>query len=174
MAVFEITLYGNPILKKKCETVTDFKALAPLVNNMLDTMYEEEGIGLAANQIGIDLHLLVIDVSHIEDTDGHLVITNGEIINRTSDLNMEEGCLSLPGIRFDVKRPEEITLRYQTISGATKVEEFNGMLARVIQHEIDHLNGVLMIDRVSPLVKMQFNQELKEIEKLGKKQSPKT
>jgi len=173
MAVFEITLFGNPILKKKCETVAEFKTLAPLVNNMLDTMYEEEGIGLAGNQIGIDLHLMVIDVSHIEDTDGHLVIANGEIIDRSSEIIMEEGCLSLPGVRFDVKRPEEITLKYQTISGETKVEEFNGMHARVIQHEIDHLNGILMIDRVSPLVKMQFNQELKEIEKLGKKQSPK-
>ncbi len=165
MSVHDITLYGNPILRKKCQDVLDFKALVPVINDMLETMYEEEGIGLAANQIGIDLNLMVVDVSHTDESDGPVVFVNSEIIDSSGESIMEEGCLSLPEIRFDVKRPETITLKYQTVNEEEKTEEFSGLLARVIQHEMDHLSGVFIIDRASPLVKMKFNSELKEIER---------
>ena len=165
MAVQEVTLYGNPVLRKKCQPVTDFPALVPIINDMLETMYEEEGIGLAANQIGLDLNLMVVDVSHAEESDGPIVFVNSEIIEGTGESIMEEGCLSLPNIRFDVKRPESIKLKYQTVNGEHKTEVFSDLLARVIQHEMDHLNGVFIIDRASPLVKMKFNSELKEIER---------
>jgi len=168
--VKDVLLYGNPILRKKCQDVTDFQALGPVLKDMLETMYEEEGIGLAANQIGLDMNLLVVDVSHTDEADSELVLVNSTIVDKYGESVLEEGCLSLPNIRFDVKRPETIGLKYQTIDGTEKMDSFSGLAARVIQHEIDHLNGVFIIDRVNPLVKMQFNKELKEIEERSKRQ----
>lgn len=170
MAVKEVTLFGNPILRKKCRAVTDFKTLEPIVQDMLDTMYEKEGIGLAANQIGLDMNLMIVDVTHTEEADEPLVIVNSTIIEKSGESVLEEGCLSLPEIRFDVKRAETIRLSFQTLDGAVKTETFEGLTARVIQHETDHLNGWFIIDRTSPLVKMKFSNELKEIELLSHSQ----
>jgi peptide deformylase len=92
-------------------------------------------------------------------------LINGEIIDSWGESIFEEGCLSIPEVRLEVKRPEFIKLKYQTIDGDKKQDEFSGLLGRAIQHEIDHLNGVFIIDRVSPLVRMQVKKQLKEIEK---------
>ncbi|MBT88415.1 MAG: peptide deformylase [Candidatus Marinimicrobia bacterium] len=165
MTLMDIIQYGHPILRKKCEKVTDFDAIPKLIGDMFDTMYEEEGIGLAANQVGVDLNLMIIDVSHTEETDEIHTLINGEIIDSWGESIFEEGCLSIPEVRLEVKRPEFIKLKYQTINGDEKEDEFSGLLGRAIQHEIDHLNGVFIIDRVSPLVRMQVKKQLKEIEK---------
>ena len=165
MALMDVVKYGDPILRKKCSTVTDFSKLDILVDDMFDTMYEEEGIGLAANQVGIDMNLMVIDVSHTEETDETNVFVNGEITDSWGESVFEEGCLSIPEVRLEVKRPEFITFKYQDMEGNEKEEEFTGLLGRAIQHEIDHLNGVFIVDRVSSLVKMQVKKQLKEIEK---------
>lgn len=165
MALMEVVHYGDPILRKKCKPVTDFEKLPGLIEDMFDTMYEENGIGLAANQVGIDLNLFIIDISDFEKEGESIhVFINGEILDTSGESWFEEGCLSIPDVRLDVKRPETITFKYQDESGDEHTEEISGLLARAIQHEIDHLNGVFIVDRVTATTKMTVNKTLKSIE----------
>ena len=165
MSVLEVVHYGDPILRKKCNSVKDFSKLESLLNDMFDTMYEENGIGLAANQVGFDMNLFIIDISGIEEDEKTRVFINGEIINSEGESWFEEGCLSIPDIRLNVKRPDIIKFKYQDEKGQEFEEEFDGLLARAIQHEVDHLNGVFIVDRVSKSEKMSVAKELKDIEK---------
>ena len=165
MSVIEVVHYGDPILRKKCNSVKDFSKLESLLNDMFDTMYEENGIGLAANQVGFDMNLFIIDISGIEEDEKTRVFINGEIINSEGESWFEEGCLSIPDIRLNVKRPDIIKFKYQDEKGQEFEEDFDGLLARAIQHEVDHLNGVFIVDRVSKSEKMSVAKELKDIEK---------
>ena len=113
MSVLEVVHYGDPILRKKCNSVKDFSKLESLLNDMFDTMYEENGIGLAANQVGFDMNLFIIDISGIEEDEKTRVFINGEIINSEGESWFEEGCLSIPDIRLNVKRPDIIRFKYQ-------------------------------------------------------------
>ena len=151
MAVLEVVKYGNPILRKKCSMVTDFSKLSDFIDNMFYTMYEEEGIGLAANQVGVGMNLFVIDISHTDENEFPRIFVNGEIISSDDESIFSEGCLSIPQVVLEVKRPENIVFKYQDIREKWHEEEFDGLLARAIQHEIDHLNGVLIIDLVSEM-----------------------
>ena len=163
MSVLEVVNYGNPILRKKCSKVTNFSKLSDLIDDMFDTMYEEEGIGLAANQVGIDLNLFVIDISHTDDNEFPRIFINGEITSSRGESVFSEGCLSIPEVALEVNRPENILFKYQDIHEKWREEEFNGLLARAIQHEIDHLNGVLIIDLVSEMQRLKVNKEVKKI-----------
>jgi len=163
MAVLKIVKYGNPILSKVCREVDDFPVEKEIIRNMYDSMYEAEGIGLAANQIGLDMNLFIIDITHTEETDETFEFVNAKIIDSWGESLYGEGCLSIPEVSFDVKRPEEIQVNYQTIDGTRKEGKFDGLTGRAIQHEIDHLNGMLITDRVSSVAKMQFNKKLEEI-----------
>ena len=164
MSAKSVVHYGNPILKKKCKPVTDFSKLDVLINDMFDTMYEENGIGLAANQIDVDLQLFVVDISDIDEEGESIhVFANAEIIESEGESWMNEGCLSVPDVRLDVKRPSKIILKYQDRNGKKFTNEFDELLARVIQHEVDHLNGNLIINRVSKAEKISVNKELKLI-----------
>ena len=164
MAVREVVHYGDPILRKVCKPVKDFKKLSSLIDDMFDTMYEESGVGLAANQIGVDLNLFIIDISGIEEeTESVHIFINGEIIESSGESWFEEGCLSIPNVRLEVKRPEFIQFKYQDENGAEHIEEMGGLLARAIQHEIDHLKGVFIVDRVTKTVKMTVENDLKMI-----------
>ncbi len=165
MAVMDVVKYGDPILRKKCAEVTDFDSLPELIDNMFDTMYEKEGIGLAANQVGLDMNLMIIDVVHTDEAEEPHVFVNGKITDSWGESIIEEGCLSIPEVRLEVKRPEFIKFKYKTMEGEEKEEEFFGFLGRAIQHENDHLNGVFIIDHVSPMVRMQVKKQLKEIAK---------
>ncbi len=166
MALMEVVHYGDPILRKKCKPVEDYKKLSGLIDDMFDTMYEENGIGLAANQVGVDLNLFIIDISDIEEEGESIhVFINGEIIESSGESWFEEGCLSIPDIRLDVKRPETITFKYQDESGHEHTKEISGLLARAIQHEVDHLNGVFIVDRVTSTTKMTVDKTLKAIKK---------
>ena len=165
MSVLEVVHYGDPILRKKCNSVKDFSKLESLLNDMFDTMYEENGIGLAANQVGFDMNLFIIDISGIEEDEKTRVFINGEIINSEGESWFEEGCLSIPDIRLNVKRPDIIKFKYQDEKGQEYEEDFDGLLARAIQHEVDHLNGGFIVDRVSKSEKMSVAKELKDIEK---------
>ena len=165
MSVLEVVHYGDPILRKKCNSVKDFSKLESLLNDMFDTMYEENGIGLEANQVGFDMNLFIIDISGIEEDEKTRVFINGEIINSEGESWFEEGCLSIPDIRLNVKRPDIIKFKYQDEKGQEFEEDFDGLLARAIQHEVDHLNGVFIVDRVSKSEKMSVAKELKDIEK---------
>ena len=163
MAVREIVKYGDLILRKQCGDVEDIFSVLPLVEDMFDTMYEEEGIGLAANQVGFDMNLMIIDVSHTDEVDEAHIFVNGQILDSFGESELEEGCLSIPEIRLPIKRPESIRFKYQLPDGSDQVEEFSGLLARAIQHEVDHLKGVFIIDRVSHLMALQYKKKLKQI-----------
>ena len=163
MAVLNVVQYGSPILRKECEPVTDYSVLPKIIQDMFDTMYEQEGIGLAANQVGIDMNLMIIDVSHTDEVDEAHIFVNGQILESFGESELEEGCLSIPEIRLPIKRPESIRFKYQLPDGSDQVEEFDGLLARAIQHEVDHLKGVFIIDRVSRLMALQYRKKLKQI-----------
>tara|TARA_Y100001970_G_C14139469_1_gene806262 strand:+ start:562 stop:1110 length:549 start_codon:yes stop_codon:yes gene_type:complete len=163
MSILEVVHYGNSILKKKCSPVSNFSNLSSFIDDMFDTMYEEEGIGLAANQVGVDMHLFVIDISHIDDDEFPRVFINGEITNFEGECVFSEGCLSIPQVSLDVTRPEKIMFKYQDIEEKWHEEEFEGLLARAVQHEVDHLNGVLIIDLVSEMQRASVSQAVKKI-----------
>jgi len=169
MAVLDVVHYGNPILRKICKTVVDFSNLAATVDDMFDSMYEAEGIGLAANQVGLDMNLFVIDITHTEGIEETYIFVNSTIVGNSGSKELfQEGCLSLPGIALDVLRPEKVKLRYQTVDEQWHENEFDGLLARAIQHEMDHLNGVFIVDRVGEIERIKYQAELKELEKRSK------
>ena len=165
--ILKIFKYGDPILRKKVKDVNDFTKLPHLVEQMFNTMYKEHGIGLAANQVGYSLNLLVLDASCLEGEEDSkpYIFINSEIIESEGSTIMEEGCLSVPDIRADIERPETITLQYQDINQNFHENTFSGILARVIQHEIDHLQGKLFIDHLSPSKRMLIKKRLLEITK---------
>ena len=171
MALMEVVQYGDPILRKKCNAVTDYEKLGSLIDDMFDTMYEENGLGLAANQVGVDLNLFIIDISTIEENEKTHVFINGEIVESSGESWFEEGCLSIPDVRLNVKRPETIKFRFEDLSREEHIEEFDGLMARAIQHEMDHLNGIFIVDRVSQTEKMSVNKSLSDIEKSAIKKS---
>ena len=161
MSVMEIVHYGDPILRKKCNPVKNFSRLDSLLNDIFETMYEADGIGLAANQVGLDMNLFVIDVTHTEEAEKPYVFINGEIITKIGEKMLyQEGCLSIPGIAVEISRPEKIILKYQTQDENWHEEEFDGLLSRAIQHEIDHLNGIFIVDYLSKVEKMKYTDEL--------------
>ena len=162
MKIMDIVNYGNSILNKKCSPVSDFSDIKLVIEKMFDSMYEAEGIGLAANQVGLDLNLFIIDITHTEEAERTHIFINSEILSFHGQKTFfQEGCLSLPGIALDVERPEKVVLKYQTLDQNWHENEFEGLLARAIQHEMDHLNGIFIIDRVSEAEKIKYKKELK-------------
>ena len=150
--MLRIRIIGDDVLREKSQDVKVFdEDLQRLADDMIVVMHDDDGIGLAAPQVGISKRLLVTDISGIDSTFGPMVFVNPEIIDLKGEVTMEEGCLSIPGIREEITRPEEITLRYQSIDGEEKTEVFDDWLARVLQHEIDHLDGILFTDYLSPV-----------------------
>lgn len=169
MAVLEIVKYGDPILSKVCSTVKDFPVPKSIIQDMYDTMYEAEGIGLAASQVGLSINLFIVDIIHTEETDETFEFVNGKILESWGKSSYSEGCLSIPEITLEVERPEKILFSYQTVDGDTNENVFDGLLSRAIQHEVDHLNGRLILDRVSSIARLQYNRQLSEIKKIAKK-----
>ncbi|AHY46758.1 peptide deformylase [Rubrobacter radiotolerans] len=140
----EVRSFGDPVLKSKAGKVTSFDdSLAKLAEEMLQTMREYEGVGLAGNQVGRLQRILVA-----EDEERQYVFVNPEISSRSEERELlAEGCLSIPGIHVDVERPTGVTVNAQDLEGNPFTVEAEGMLARILQHEIDHLDGVLILDR---------------------------
>ena len=169
-SILSILKYGNPILRKPVEDITDFTSLSDLTEQMFNTMYEENGIGLAANQVGWSINLLVLDAANLEeesDSNPYIFI-NSKIIKTKGTAIFEEGCLSVPDIRADIERPEAITLQYQDLDQNFHENTFTGLVSRVIQHELDHLQGKLFIDYLPPAKKLLINKQLLEIAKYGR------
>jgi len=169
---YPVYLYGNPVLRKVAEDIDkNYSELETFIENMWDTMYYSDGVGLAAPQIGKSVRLFVIDATPFEEDEEALkdfkkVFINAHIIEREgSDESFNEGCLSLPGIREDVVRKSRIRMQYQDENFVEHDEWFDGMAARVIQHEYDHLDGILFVDHLKPLKKKMINSKLKAISK---------
>ncbi|HDQ26572.1 MAG TPA: peptide deformylase [bacterium] len=169
MAVREIITYGDPVLKKKASKITVFDAsVKELFDDLLDTMYSANGVGLAANQIGVTKMALVIDTGTFENP-RVLRLANPVVASSSREKAVfEEGCLSFPGLTEKIERPSVITVKAQDENGEELMIEASGLEAVALQHEIDHLNGVVFIYRMSPVKRMLHNKELKEIKKLGK------
>ena len=168
--ILPIVKYGDPILRKKVKDITDFTSLPDMIEKMFNTMHEEDGIGLAANQVGWSLNLLVLDTSNLEGENYNepYIFINSKIIKTEGAIVLEEGCLSVPDIRADINRPETITLQYQDLDQNFHKKIFNGIVSRVIQHELDHLQGKLFIDYLPPAKKLLINKRLLEIAKAGR------
>jgi peptide deformylase len=166
--VYEIVKYPAPILAREGERVTEFgPELAKLVEDMFDSMYVAQGIGLAAPQIGIGKQITVIDVSFKERPEDKLVLINPEILEVEGKQVEEEGCLSLPEIREKVQRAAWVKVRAQDVTGDVFEVEGEELLARALQHEIDHLHGVLFIDRLSRLKRDLTLRKIKKLQKNG-------
>lgn len=166
--IHEIVKYPDPVLAKPGAPVTVFDdKLKTLVDEMFESMYAAQGIGLAAPQIGLSQRLTVIDVSFQKNPDEKVVLINPEIIEREGEQYEEEGCLSLPEIREKVKRAAKVKVRAQNTDGEWFEIEGEELLSRAFQHEIDHLDGVLFIDRLSRLKKDLLVRKIKKLIKNG-------
>jgi len=164
-----IVLYGEPVLEKKAESIKDFDTpeLQQLIEDMFESCYAAKGVGLAAPQIGIPKRIAVIDLSVAEDPQQKIVLINPEIIRKEGTQAGEEGCLSLPGFREQVRRPKKVTVRAQNVKGETFEMTGEDLLARAFNHEIDHLNGRLYISHVSALKRDLIRRKVRKLAKAG-------
>jgi peptide deformylase len=166
--IHEIVKFPDPILTRKGERVTEFTPeLAQLVDEMFDSMYAAQGIGLAAPQIGVSKQITVIDVSFKDDPEARIALINPEVIESEGSQVEEEGCLSLPEIRAKVERSAKVKVRAQNVKGEFFEVEGEELLARALLHEIDHLHGVLFIDRLSRLKRDLVLRRIKKLQKNG-------
>lgn len=159
MALLPILHYPDPRLKKRAEPVTEVdESIRRLAADMAETMYAAPGIGLAATQVDVHKRVIVIDVS--EDRSGLMVLINPEILEKDGECVSEEGCLSVPGIYDKVTRAERVKVRALNLEGETVEFEAEGLLAVCIQHEIDHLNGKVFVEYLSPLKQSRIKAKL--------------
>ena len=175
--ILEIVQYGHPALRAKGRRIEKIDArIRALAQDMLETMHAADGVGLAAQQVGMPIQLCVIDVTEVKDRpsalgiagnpveiEAHmpLVLVNPEVETFGKPQSGVEGCLSFPGVRTDVTRPYGVRVRAQTLDGSVLEFEADGLLARALQHEYDHLQGILFIDRVSVLERRRIESEVR-------------
>jgi peptide deformylase len=163
MAVLEILKYPHPLLKKRCKEVDAIDdGVKQLIHNMIETMYEANGIGLAACQVGVPLRAIVLDVSPIDPQQGLFTMINPEIISEEGEIDHEEGCLSVPDCIEKVKRKEKVCVRGLSPEGKKIEVAGEGILGFALQHEIDHLNGILILNRMSGLKREIYRRKLKK------------
>jgi len=182
MAVeYEIITYGNKLLRRKSTRVEEVNdEVRALAQDMLKTMYASDGLGLAAEQVGRDEAICVIDIPPMRDEETGapkrenpdvrmpLVLVNPRIIERDGEQVGSEGCLSFPGIFISVKRAETVTVEFRDMENEVRTVRATGLLSRAIQHELDHLDGVLLVDRMSPVQKVAVAGKLKKLRKQGR------
>jgi len=170
--ILPITAYGHPTLKKVANDIDrNFPYIEELIKNMFETMYHSNGVGLAAPQVDVSARLLVIDASPYTDqypeaNNFKKVMINPYITNiEGEEWSFNEGCLSIPDIREDVVRQSTITIKHLDENFVAHEEQFSGIIARIIQHEYDHLEGILFVDRLKPFKKMLLKRKLSDISK---------
>lgn len=147
MSLLAIRTFDDPVLRKNVERVKSIsEEIKTIARDMLETMYFSKGIGLAAPQVGEQKSIITVDISQENDSLHPMVLINPEIVSAKGEIEYEEGCLSVPGFNGSVIRPEQITVKFTSLKGERQSLPCKGLLARVIQHEIDHLNGVLFTD----------------------------
>jgi len=163
MAVLDIKKYPAPVLKKKAAAVSVFdEELQKLIDDMVETMYAAPGVGLAAPQVGVSRRLAVIDISSRDDQHPLIVLINPCVLRTAGEVEFEEGCLSIPEYTAKVKRSESLVVRAHDRNGDEVEIEADGLLAIALQHEIDHLDGFLLIDRISPIKREFFKKRYKK------------
>jgi peptide deformylase len=166
--VYAILKYGDPVLEKSTAALKEFGAeFEELCEDMFATMYAAQGVGLAAPQIGKSLRVAVVDVTAGKNPEGKIVLANPEIIHAEGEKREEEGCLSIPGFRGYVIRPQFITVRAQNAKGETFEIRGEDLLARAFCHEIDHLNGILFLQHLSMLKRDLIKRRIKKLKKQG-------
>jgi peptide deformylase len=170
--IYPITVYGDPVLRKVTTDIEpNYEGLAKLADDMFETMHNAEGVGLAAPQIGLTSRIFVVDLSPLGDEEPLLkdfrkAFVNPHIIERGGDkVLMDEGCLSIPGLREDVFRFSTIRIKYFDVNWKEYDEVYSGFTARVLQHEYDHLDGIMFVDYCSPLKKRLLKGKLSDISK---------
>jgi len=163
MAVVEILKYPHPLLKKRSKEVDRIDGeVKRLIRDMIDTMYDANGIGLAACQVGISKRVVVLDISPMDPQQAFFAMVNPEVISEEGEIDHEEGCLSVPDCLEKVKRKEKIRVKGLSLEGEEIDVAAEGILAIALQHEIDHLNGILILDRVSRLKREIYRRKLKK------------
>ena len=169
---YPVTVYGDPLLRKKAKEIKkDNETLNEIIENMWETMYFSDGVGLAAPQVGLPIRLFLVDASSGADEEPELegfkkVFINPIILDETGEKwEYSEGCLSLPTIREDVERKSKVSIEYLNENFELIEEEYDGIKARIIQHEYDHLEGVLFTDHLNPLRKRLIRKKLQQISK---------
>jgi peptide deformylase len=161
MAVRDILTYPDELLRTPAEPVAEVDdEIRRLVDDMAETMYAAEGVGLAANQIGVLKRIFVIDIAGEDEPSDLKVFINPEILEAQGSQSMTEGCLSFPGAREDIKRAEQVRVRALGVDGKPFELDATGLLAVAIQHENDHINGVLMIDKVGPIARRKIGRQM--------------
>jgi peptide deformylase len=170
--IYPITVFGDPVLRKVTTDIDQsYEGLEMLAEDMLETMHNAEGVGLAAPQIGLTIRIFVVDLSPLSDEEPELAnfvkaFINPQIIEKTGDkVLMDEGCLSIPGLREDVLRYNTIRIKYFDTNWQVYDEIYTGFTARVLQHEYDHLDGIMFVDYCSPLKKRLLKSKLIDISK---------
>jgi peptide deformylase len=177
--ILPIVAYGHAVLRKKCSDITpDYPDLKGLIENMYETMYNAMGVGLAAPQIGLPIRLFLVDASPFADDENlseqeskklevfKRTFINAQLISEEGEKwGFNEGCLSIPNINEDVQRRPKIKLQYQDEDFNTHIEEFDGLIARIIQHEYDHIEGILFTDKISSFKKRLLKSKLSNISK---------
>ncbi len=160
MSTYPVRVFGDPVLKQKAKDVTELDGtLARFVDTMVDTMYEASGVGLAAPQVGVQKRMFTFDVG-----DGPQVLINPEVAEATGEWVYEEGCLSIPGFHFEIVRPKVVTMQGIDLDGNELIIEGDELLGRVFLHELDHLDGVLMLDRLEPDERKRALRELRDVD----------
>jgi peptide deformylase len=163
MAVLEILKYPHPILKKRSEAVSQIdEKVRNLIHDMRETMYGAGGVGLAACQVGIPRRVIVLDVSPMDPQHTFFALINPEIISEEGEVDHEEGCLSVPDCLEKVRRKEKVCVRGCSSEGMEMEIKGEGILAIALQHEIDHINGILILDRISRLKREIYRDKLKK------------
>lgn len=163
MSTFPIRVFGDPVLKQRAREIADIDgSLARLVSSMIDTMYDAPGTGLAAPQIGVQKRLFVYDVG-----EGPVTVINPELIEQSGEWTYDEGCLSIPGLSFDIVRPKVNTVKALNLAGEEVIIEGDELLGRVLLHELDHLDGILLFDRLAPDDRKQAMRMLREQQLTG-------
>lgn len=165
MALLQILHYPDPVLSKKAAPVTEFDdALKQLAEDMVETMYAAPGIGLAAPQVGVSKRLVVIDCAPKDEEPQLVILVNPEICEAEGECFEEEGCLSVPEYYASVHRHSKVMVRYQDLTGHAHQAEASGLLAICCQHELDHLEGILFVDRLSPLKRSMFRKKWQKLQ----------
>jgi peptide deformylase len=166
--IYPIVKYGDPILEKPTATITRFDAeLEDLAEDMFASMYAAQGVGLAAPQIGKGIRIAVVDVTGGKNPEAKIVLVNPEIIHAEGEVREEEGCLSIPGFRGHVQRPQFVTVKAQTAKGESFEIRGENLLARAFCHEIDHLHGILFLQHLSMLKRDLIRRKIKKLRKQG-------